>query len=487
MTPDTTAGRSANGDETRALLVLLGLAGATGVAVGSLGNPVGAILAAVGVGFVVAVFLRPRVGLIALVSIHYFSLSTVSSSRLGNLPDAGEAIAVLLLVVVASRALVLGERPSVPPGIVGLLSAYAALGFAGVWFAVDPAAAFEGGIDLVKNAIIAFLVLTLVREVRDLRAAIYGLVVVGSLLVAVGLFQYATGTFSNDYWGLAVGVRQFVVDEGGAQYAIRLSGPFGLPNAFGQRIATLVPLIVVIAVSARTLLARLASWSAVGASALAVVLTFSRGAFLGLVSAIVLSLVLTRPKPTTVLSIAAIGMIVIVLMPASYAARLSTVTEAIGGEGTAYADQSIRGRTGEVLAGSEMFLDHPLYGVGFGNYEANYLDYSRDIAIDPRREERQAHNFLVEVAAEGGIVGVALVAAILAHAFSSIRRGRYSLVRPEDRLVLRSLAVSLVTFLVCGLFLHLIFPAGFWVLIALAVGAGRLRSATAHPRAGVSR
>ena len=52
-----------------------------------------------------------------------------------------------------------------------------------------------------------------------------------------------------------------------------------------------------------------------------------------------------------------------------------------------------------------MWRVHPIMGVGPGNFEQHYLDYSSRIGIDPRAEERSAHSLYLESLAETGLVG----------------------------------------------------------------------------------
>ena len=43
-----------------------------------------------------------------------------------------------------------------------------------------------------------------------------------------------------------------------------------------------------------------------------------------------------------------------------------------------------------------MFGDYPIFGVGPGNYPLHYLDYSQEIGLDPRLEQREAHSLYLE-------------------------------------------------------------------------------------------
>jgi O-antigen ligase/Tfp pilus assembly protein PilF len=72
--------------------------------------------------------------------------------------------------------------------------------------------------------------------------------------------------------------------------------------------------------------------------------------------------------------------------------------------------------------GWEMFTDHPLTGVGLGNYKLNFLRYKAEFLATSRGEAydfyidraAQAHNEYVQVLAELGILGILAVASFLA-------------------------------------------------------------------------
>jgi len=75
---------------------------------------------------------------------------------------------------------------------------------------------------------------------------------------------------------------------------------------------------------------------------------------------------------------------------------------------------SDRTRSWDWWVGWDMFVDHPVTGVGLGNYKLNFLPYKAEFLASPRGEAydfyidraAQAHNEYVQVLAELGILGV---------------------------------------------------------------------------------
>jgi O-antigen ligase len=124
-----------------------------------------------------------------------------------------------------------------------------------------------------------------------------------------------------------------------------------------------------------------------------------------------------------------------------------------------------------------MFADHPVVGVGYGNFEDYYHRYARTLALDSRREERAAHSLYLEVAAETGIVGMAAFALLLLHPIAGTIRTRSALrdqglSRDAQHVV--AFGIALGGYLVGSLFLHLSYPRYFWLLLGIAIAVGAL-------------
>jgi O-antigen ligase len=66
-------------------------------------------------------------------------------------------------------------------------------------------------------------------------------------------------------------------------------------------------------------------------------------------------------------------------------------------------DYSTAERLAHWIAGLHMFLDHPILGVGIGNYADAYPQYFITIFVDPLGH---AHNYYINIAAETGFIGL---------------------------------------------------------------------------------
>jgi O-antigen ligase/Tfp pilus assembly protein PilF len=127
--------------------------------------------------------------------------------------------------------------------------------------------------------------------------------------------------------------------------------------------------------------------------------------------------------------------------------------------GRIWAQSSGKTRSWDWWVGWEMFKEHPIVGVGLGNYKLNFLPYKAAFLSSPQGASydfyipraAQAHNDYVQVVAELGSLGfLALLALLLAIPFSFWIRLRKN-TDEFDRFDLLLLAGGIVVFLVHAL------------------------------------
>ena len=165
-----------------------------------------------------------------------------------------------------------------------------------------------------------------------------------------------------------------------------------------------------------------------------------------------------------------IGMIA--LFPDQYSARLNTVAQVITGQTDVREEVSIRGRVSELLVAGQMFFDHPILGVGVGNYPVYYQSYSRRIGLDPRTENREPHNLFLEVAAETGLVGLLVFFTVLFFSVQGIRQAWLTFKRLKLETyanLVAVFAIGVLGYFTAALFIHGAYPRYMWLLIGLAL------------------
>jgi len=311
-------------------------------------------------------------------------------------------------------------------------------------------------------------------------------------LGALSLYQAATHSYHQQFGGLAQRNFRFELnDQAGTapgkpgkvappiRRVERAEGPIGDPNFYAQMMVVLLPLAFFRYWSESS---RLRRWGAVGAAGLilaAILLTYSRGAFVALVLMIIIMVMLRYVKLShVVLTGVGLALLVALVNPAYYK-RVGTIAAAkslVSDDSTEQADSAIRGRTTEMLAALLAFADHPILGVGPGQYSPFYsVAYQTrpEIAFKQLTQTRRAHNLYLEMAAETGLIGLTVFMVMVVGVLYQLHtaRRRWAETRPDLASLATCLWLSIVAYLGTALFLQLSFERYFWFLLALAGAA----------------
>jgi len=318
--------------------------------------------------------------------------------------------------------------------------------------------------------LVALLVVATIASVDDLLVVTGGVASAGAFLGGLSAVQAATGTFSSAYGGFAVATVEQIVGE---LDDFRASGPFDDPNFFAQVLVVAFALTLGASLFSKDHRLRVAGLAGTGATALGILVTYSRGGVLAVAVVVVCALVIHRPTPTwTIVTIAAL-LVSIAALPSEFVDRAAQSTAGLPlvSDEQPIADAAVRGRTSEAIVGLQIFGDHPLVGVGVGNYPVNYQEYSRELGLDPRRQDRAPHNLYLEIGSETGVLGLGAFGVLVALALRSLRRG----IRDERerlRTTSQSLLLAAIGFGVSAIFLHADFARTLWILLALSATAG---------------
>ena len=391
-------------------------------------------------------------------------------------PSLFAPLAGAILLGIAARWLLTGVRPPQVAAIAVVVAAYVLVAAGSLLFA-DMPVDLGDTTALVKDAAVAVLAGLLVSRASTLRVAIWAMVGSGAFLAAVSVVQFLTGSFDSAFAGFGQSSIENIV---GTYDDVRISGPIGDPNFYGQLLVSVLPLALNRMWAEPTLRLRLVGAGAAALIAAATVFTFSRGAAVALGAVAIIMLVIHRPSLRSVAAVAVCGVLAIPILPQGYLDRLLTLGEVGTVEGST--DASIRGRTAELTAGWLMFGDRPLTGVGFGLYEDHYQEYVAGLGIELRSEAREAHSFVLEVAAETGLLGLAAMGAVVGGAVLGLRRARRRSQadgREDLAQISAALLASITGFLITSLFLHHDFSRIFWLLMGLSYAVAWL--ATREP------
>jgi len=177
-------------------------------------------------------------------------------------------------------------------------------------------------------------------------------------------------------------------------------GPGGMledNNAFALALAMAVPLMIHLATSEKRQLFRRALWIMAPLTMLAVLLTYSRGAFLAMSFGIVI-LLWRSQRRVAGLSLVALAVVgALLVLPQAYVDRIRSIKD-YETEGSA------RGRIDAWIVAWNMIEDNPLLGVGLDRFRSNYIqyDYNRPADLPEDKGTRVAHNSYFQIWAECG-------------------------------------------------------------------------------------
>jgi O-antigen ligase len=327
-------------------------------------------VAILGCAFGAFLLLRPEWILPVFLSVTYAS---VGSSFFGGLPSPIEAGGAAFLALAAWRAL---SRPALARDAV-LLCVVLALPL------IASALLHPGSLgeiyDLIKRLLFLPIAALCLRSRADVERTIVALATLG-LILGVGAA-----------WSVLVGpTALFPVSEAEGSEAARAAGPFGEPTFFALSLAVLVPLALSLILRGGAV--RWLGYASTLALTAGAIAAGSRGAVVAIVLSVVL---LAFGREGRRVRVAAL----VVLLGGA------ALIPVFADQASSSAQRTVSGRATENLVAVEMFLEHPLLGVGPGEYQTLYRDYSRRVG-DDARYERWAHSLPLEIAAEQGAVGL---------------------------------------------------------------------------------
>lgn len=354
-------------------------------------------------------FLRPAIGLYALAfAVPFGSLREL---HLGAL-TIGASELLLLAIVVAwlARTMALRQVRLARTRLVWALLLYLGTLAVSLWPARDLLPALK---ELAKWVEFTLLYLFVASETgrAERRTLIAALLLAGTVQGALGIVQFVR----------QVGPPEFILL---GKY-MRAHGTFAQPNPYAGYLGLLLPLAYATVLTSwpgRSVRAKGGLWPALlwGTAALAsvvmlaaLIMSWSRGALLGLLAgAGLVALALGRRfwlvMATVVLLLFLLGPDSLLTKPTVALERVTEMAQYLGQDLTAIeiTDENfaVIERLAHWLAAWRMFERRPWLGVGAGQYATAYPS----VALPRWREPLgHAHNFYLNVLAEGGLVGLA--------------------------------------------------------------------------------
>ncbi len=403
------------------------LAGLLGLAIALLPMTWSALLVLGGIVFT-ATLVRPQVAVLLLVpAIPFGSLRqvTVGVMSLG----LAEILVTLVLAAWLMRLVAFrGSRVRVPPLAVPL-----AIFLSVLCLSLVGATSLQHSIkEILKWVELLVLYVLVANEMhgRWKKVLVFVILGTGAVVAVQGIYQFL----------FRVGPDAFILFD----RFMRAHGTFEQPNPYGGYLGLVLPVAVgLVAAGVLRVRGRL-SWGwilwAAGCGALmmaALVMSWSRGAWLGFGAALVVMAiaVVVQSGRAAVLAVVLGGLLAYVLVtgglaqvPTSIVQRLSGLLpylSAIDVRGIEITDANfaVLERMAHWQSALGMWTDRPWLGVGIGNYEPLYARYALPLWSAALGH---AHNYYLNIAAEAGTLGLVayllLWGAALVSAWRALRR-----------------------------------------------------------------
>jgi putative inorganic carbon (hco3(-)) transporter len=325
--------------------------------------------------------------------------------------------------------------------------------------------------DLVYGGALVVALTALGSSPPALRRGIEAVVATSSLLV--GLTTLRVLGYDGTFGGFAADVLLTPEEREAALRSLeavgdtyRVAGPVADPNYWAQALVLVFPLALWLTRTGSSPAARVAGGAGAVAIGIGILETQSRGGLIALGVAVAVWLWLQGGRWRSSIPILAVAGAITVLAAPGTADRVRSLE---GLANPAHAeDAALRGRYSEALAAVHMFRDHPILGIGTGQYPPNYRSYATRIGIDAR-PEREPHSSYLEMAAESGLAGLlAFVALLGAAAWAGLDARRRLRERdPRSAGAADALVAGLTGYATAALFLHQAFPEYLWLALGL--------------------
>ena len=352
---------------------------------------------------------------------------------------------VVITIVSFALAIANGRRiVSHHPLVIALVAAFAIIAFQSLSVAREYDMGVRKLVALLKVLVVLWIVMQFVGNRRELRRFL--LVLVAGILMAdfLPFIVHPPARFASFsmLWNRGV---------------VRYEGFIFEPNTFAMFQIFLIPILVFFTGAVRRpLVVRLVFLASIVASASVLILSFSRGGFVGLVCLVVTLLIVERRSKPFLISGIALVTAGIIVMPEVYRERVKSLVDFASG-GTR--DFAIMTRVETMRAALKLGVTNPLLGVGIDNF------MSRAARFNPY--PLTVHNTPLQILSELGIFALAVFVGIIVCNIAIIRRMMARRDDPEAARFGRALLMQQIAMLATTLFLPGAYEMIFWFMLAL--------------------
>lgn len=378
--------------------------------------------------FTFIVFMRPY---------EFFpSLAWASSSAL--------VVALITLLVYVPTQLGLDGNLTIRPREINLALILLVAGLLSMPLALERLKAWNSFFDYLKVILMFIIMTNVLRTQKRLRLLFLLVLVVSCVFSASALQAFLSGQLALK----------------GERIEGAVGGMFENPNDLALHLVTMIPIAVALLLDAGSLVKKVIFGAAIVLIVAGMVVTFSRGGFLGLASvALVLAWRLSRQNK----------LVIAVLVPILLVGFVFVASSNFGGRSATSSEGSTLARQDDLKRSLFIASRHPLFGVGMDNY----VLYSNS--------NHATHNAYTQVAAELGTPALIVYLMFLITPLKQLRRiGRETSERrgtSQFYYIAIGLEASLIGFMVSSFFASVAFLWYVYYLVAYAICLRRIYEA----------
>mgnify|MGYP003288583501 CR=1 FL=1 len=248
---------------------------------------------------------------------------------------------------------------------------------------VSTAESIKIGMLLIAFILFYFVWINTVSTKKQMKFYLSIFVISGTLSALYGLYQYFCGDIYSQEW---LDGNMF------EEIKMRVYSTFANPNVFGEYLLLVIPFSIMLFIDSKGILKKLFWLGNSSILILALILTFSRGCWLGIIFSLFVLAILIDKR---LIWLGVVGLIIApFILPESIIARFTSIGN--------LADSSTSYRVYIWLGTIDMLKDYFLSGIGLGTSSFNsvYPLYSYNEIVAPH-----SHSLYLQLFVEYGVVG----------------------------------------------------------------------------------
>lgn len=308
------------------------------------------------------------------------------------------------------------------------------------------------GLLTVAFVLFYIVVVNAVETRRQLDTLVFFMTAAGALVALYGFYQFM---FPGKFGGVWVDTDMF------SDIAFRVYSTFGNPNVLGEYFLLIIPMGVAYFFTSKKPVMKLMYFAFVSAMMLCLVLTYSRGCYLGILAAAGVFLVLLDKR------FILLGVLGLIAMPFVLPDTIINRFMSIGN----MADSSTSYRVNIWLGTIAMLKDYWLSGIGPGEaaYNRVYPSYGYNGISAPH-----SHNLFLQVTCDTGICGLFAMVLLIIRYFRDTLNAVLNAKTRENKILAIGAVSSIVGFIVQSMFDYTFYNYRVMLLFWVALGLGTL-------------